>query len=69
MMKEGVLRKNQQGRYSLEDGYYWTCGDYMELYYDDEWLKGRVEADSRGEYYFTDEDCTVYLHNGLLARG
>lgn len=42
-MKEGILRKNQQGRYALEDGYYWTCGDYIELYYDDEWLKGRVE--------------------------
>lgn len=40
MMKEGVLRKNQQGRYSLEDGYYWTCGDYMELYIATQHMEG-----------------------------
>lgn len=67
-MHQGTIYKNQQGRFTLDDGYYWTCGDAMELYYDDEWLNGRVEADSRGEYYFTDDDCIIYLQNGILAR-
>lgn len=69
-MHEGRLNKRNDGRYGLTDGYYWTCGDYMELYEDEEgkWLKGRVEADLSGRYYFTDEDCIIYLHNGLLVR-
>ena len=69
-MRVGHLRENSYGRYALEDGYYWTCGDSMEIYVDDEeiWLEGRVEADSSGRYYFTDDDCVIYLHNGLLVR-
>ena len=67
-MHEGRLIKRSDGRYALDDGWYWTCGDYMELYYDNEWLVGRVEY-STG-YYFTDGDCIeIPLEFGMLVRG
>ncbi|MEG2338161.1 MAG: DUF5348 domain-containing protein [Clostridium sp.] len=66
-MHEGRIFKNQAGRYALEDGFYWTSGDAMELFYDGEWLKGRVEHST--DYYFTDDDCTIPLETGMLAKG
>lgn len=65
-MHEGYLSKRSDGRYGLDDGYYWTCGCHMVLFYDGVWLTGRVEHD--GNYYFMDGKNKIYLHNGLLAR-
>ena len=69
-MKQGKIYKNSQGRYQLEgDTYYWTCGDYMELYDEEqgEWLTGRVEH-GEFDYYWTNDVDTMSLHNGMIAR-
>lgn len=66
-MHQGNIYRNEQGRFALDDGYYWTCGDAMELFYDNEWLKGRIEYST--DYYFTDDDCIIYLANGMFAKG
>lgn len=68
-MHEGRISMRSDGRYELADGWYWTCGDYMELYDHEsgKWLKGRVEYST--DYYFTDDNCLIYLYNGMLARG
>lgn len=68
-MHEGILIGRSDGRYGLEDGFYFTSGDYME-YYDEDckmWFKGRVEY-SNG-YYWTDDESVYYLFIGMLVRG
>lgn len=57
------------GRFGLKDGYYWTCGDYIEIYdfEKSEWLCGRVEHDSKG-YYFTNGERFARLNCSTLAR-
>ncbi|MGL5381795.1 DUF5348 domain-containing protein [Clostridium sp.] len=69
-MRQGKIYKNEQGRYQLEnDSYYWTCGDSMLVYDEDEeqWLNGRVEYGDR-DYYWTNDDYDVPLYNGLEVR-
>lgn len=67
----GILKCNDQGRYSFEDGYYFTSGDPIEIFVDGEWVKGRIEYSHRYEdYYFLKEDEDIYIYDidGLEAR-
>lgn len=69
--KEGILVEDSNGKYFIEydDGsksYNLSCGNTLELLYNDEWQIGRVEAKD-GEYYFYGEGIP-FLHNGMRAR-
>lgn len=68
-MHKGRLFERFDGRYALPDGYYWTCGDYMEIWdsEDQVWIGGRVEYGRC--YYFTDGDgIEIPLYDGMLVR-
>lgn len=68
-MHEGTIFKNASGRYSLHDGYYWTCGDGMELLIDGHWISGRVEHGYNSDYYFISTDgIKISLNEGMIAR-
>lgn len=53
--QQGTLYKNNQGRYEIEGGHYFTSGStieilrYDEFYECDLWIKTRIEHD--GDYY------------------
>ena len=70
--KEGTLIEDgDTGKFfiSYNDGsksYLLSCGNGLELFYDDEWHIGRVEAKD-GKYYFYGED-RPFLHTGMRAR-
>lgn len=67
----GILQHNAQGRYSFSDGYYFTSGEAIEIFYDDIWLKGRIEYSQHyQDYYFCIENQGIYVYNleGLKAR-
>lgn len=69
-MRQGKIYKNASGRYQLEnDTYYWTCGDTMTIYDEDEeeWVDGRVEH-GNFDYYWTNNDYDIPLYNGLEVR-
>jgi len=71
-MIEGYLNEMPSGRFELLDKHdkhimYFTCGSPIEIYYNGEWIIGRVEADIKGNYYFYGAD-KPYLHNGMRAR-
>lgn len=60
----GILTHNQQGRYCLQDNYYFTSGDPIEIYYDDMWLIGRMEYSQKyQDYYFLNEDEGIYIYS------
>ncbi|WP_102400473.1 DUF5348 domain-containing protein [Haloimpatiens massiliensis] len=60
----GILHHNLQGRYSFADGYYFTSGEAIEIYYDDMWLKGRIEYSQHyQDYYFINDDEGIYIYN------
>lgn len=53
-MVRGRLFTNEQGRYQIKDtSYYFTSGDYIELFDEDtlEWLVGRIEHNYNYGYY------------------
>ena len=53
-MVKGRLFTNEQGRYQIKGtSYYFTSGDYIELFDEDtlEWLVGRIEHDYNYGYY------------------
>ena len=67
----GKLRHNLQGRYEIPGETYFTCGDSIEIFYDGEWLKGRIEySHVIGDYYFLKEDEQIYIYDleGVIAR-
>lgn len=69
-MKEGKLYKNSSGRYQLKgDSLYFTCGDTMQTYNEDEgkWIRGRVEHGDF-DYYWTNDDYDIPLQEGMLVR-
>lgn len=71
-MKEGYLREMPNGRFELLDKKgkqitYFTCGSPIQIYYGNEWIEGRIEADREGNYYFYGAD-KPYLHSGMKAR-
>lgn len=68
---EGRLKHNSSGRYSFKDGYYFTSGELIEVFYDGEWLKGRIEySHVLQDYYFYMEEEQIYINKlaGLKAR-
>lgn len=68
----GILKCNDQGRYTFEDGYYFTSGDSIEIFVDEEWLKGRIEYSHKYEdYYFLNEEEGIYIYHlsGVEAKG
>ena len=69
-MKEGMLFRNEQGYFALDDQTYWAGGEDITIFEEDEqeWLEGKVEEDEFGEYYFTDGFLVVYLYEGLPVR-
>lgn len=67
----GILTHNSQGKYSFLDGYYFTSGEPIEIFYDNEWLQGRIEYSHKYEdYYFCIDDEGIYIYDlqGLKAR-
>jgi len=67
----GILKHNQDGRYSLQDGYYWTSGEPIEIFYDEEWLYGIIEySHEYKDYYFCNDDEGIYVYDlgNLKAR-
>lgn len=67
----GVLSYNSLGRLSVSDGYYWTCGDTIELKIKRRYVKGRIEHSSKyNGYYFLNEGLGIYIGNleGMKAR-
>lgn len=70
-LHEGILEHNLQGRYCFKDGYYFTSGDSLEIYYDEMWLLGRIEySHEYKDYYFCNDKEGIYIYdiNGLKAR-
>lgn len=69
MKHEGKLKHNELGRYTFEDGYYFTSGEEVEIYIN-EWLKGSIEYDLQyGDYYFINSDeRKIYNLEGINAR-
>lgn len=69
-MKQGILFKNSQGYFALDEETYWTGGEAIIIFEEDdqEWLEGKVEKDEFGEYYFTDGFLVVYLYEGLPVK-
>ena len=67
----GLLKPNSEGRYSLSDGYYWTSGDSIEIFYDEEWLHGTIEYNHEyKDYYFRNDDEGIYVYGlGNLEAG
>lgn len=66
---EGTLRHNSSGRYELEDEYYFTSGEPIEIFVNDTWLKGRIEySHDHEDYYFLGEHGNIYNLTGMKAR-
>jgi len=67
----GILKHNGEGRYSISDGYYWTSGEPIEIFYDEEWLYGIIEySHEYKDYYFCNDDEGIYVYDleNLKAR-
>lgn len=69
-MKQGILYKNEAGYYALDEATYWTGGEPIVIFDEDEndWLEGKVEKEEFGEYYFTNGFLVAYLYEGMLVR-
>lgn len=70
LMKEGMLYRNAEGHFALDEATYWTGGEPISIFEEDdqEWLDGTVEKDEFGEYYFTNGFLVVYLYEGLPVK-
>ena len=67
----GTLQHNGEGRYSISDGYYWTSGEPIEIFFEGEWLKGRIEySHEYKDYYFCNDEKGIYVYDlaSLQAR-
>ncbi|MGL4345397.1 MAG: DUF5348 domain-containing protein [Cellulosilyticaceae bacterium] len=69
-MKQGMLFRNEQGYFALDEEQYWEGGEPIVIFEEDDnaWLEGTVEQDEFGEYYFTNGFLVVYLYEGLPAQ-
>lgn len=70
-MIAGKLKHNSQGRYEIPGATYFTSGEAIELFLDEQWIKGRIEYSHKVEdYYFLNEDEGIYVYHltGILAR-
>ncbi len=66
---EGKLYKNKNGRYVINDTEL-TCGDYLEIFNKDEqaWYLGRIEHSQKLGYYHSNQEGSISLREGMLAR-
>ncbi|MBW6408793.1 DUF5348 domain-containing protein [Clostridium weizhouense] len=70
-MKSGILKHNKSGRYEIDNSVYFTSGDSIEIFKDNEWIKGRIEySHDELDYYFINESKGLYIYflTGLKAR-
>lgn len=70
-MKNGILKLNKQGRYEIKENVYFTSGEPIEIFINDEWIKGRIEYSHKHKgYYFINELEGIYIYDllGLKAR-
>lgn len=71
-VKEGVLQEDREsGRYYIAyddgtSGSNLTCGSSLELFSDDEWILGRVEARDQVYYFWGSGQPTLY--RGMRVR-
>lgn len=74
MFVEGTLRQRDDGRFEMVDvngNYitYFTCGDPLELFWEDKWFSGRVEyTQERGYYLYGDKGRHLTLWEGDRVR-
>lgn len=72
-VKEGILQlDNSSKKYYIihengETSALLSCGNSLEIYCDDNWVIGRVEATLKGEYYFYGSDKPL-LFSGMKVR-
>ncbi len=68
---EGVLKKNSINRFEIPE-YEFTCGSTIQILHSSGkyWLVGRVEADSRGYYFFSEYYDLPHFHleTGMKVR-
>lgn len=69
-MTEGMLYRNEEGYFAIDENTYWVGGEPIIIFEEDdqEWLEGKVEKDEFGEYYFTNGFLVSYLYEGLPAK-
>lgn len=71
-VKNGVLDEDgESGRYYIayddgSTGYNLTCGDSIELFSDDEWILGRIEAKDQKYYFYGSGQ--PFLYRGMRVR-
>ena len=75
MFVEGTLRQRDDGRFEMVDingNYitYFTCGDPLELFWEDKWFSGRVEyTDDRGYYLLnTEKNLTLWEGDKVMVK-
>lgn len=61
MFKQGILKKLENGRFGIVTKEL-SCGSIVELYIskDNTFIKGRIEANMEGEYYFLSNEGQAY---------
>lgn len=67
----GYLSKNSNGRYCINDDFYFTSGSPIELLHNGDWIQGRIEFSfNHDDYYFLNEDLKIYVYdiNNLAVR-
>lgn len=70
--KAGTLEEDPSGKYYIiyDDGGkgdLLSCGHDLEIYYNDQWIIGRVEA-REGDYIFYSDEIKPFLLKGMRAR-
>lgn len=72
MKKEGFLTEDRERKkyYIIYDdnteSNFLSCGSPLDIYYNNEWQEGRVEARG-GKYYFYGDD-NPFLYTGMRVR-
>jgi hypothetical protein len=65
--REGQLEMNSSGRFELED-HEFTCGDPIEIQFDRQWVRGRIEHVQGHGYMFCLWDRNIKIKAGDPAR-
>ena len=70
---KGYLKHNSHGRYEINDidrSIYFTCGEVLELFSDNQWTIGRMEySQDKEDYYFiTNDGEYIFDLTGKMAR-